>query len=152
MLTVSDLSYRIAGREILSATGFSLPAGHHAGIVGRNGTGKSTLLNIISGKLHADSGTVEYPKLWRMGMLAQEAPGGPESLLETVLAADKERAALLAEAETAQDPHRIGDIHARLVDIDAHSAEARAAEILAGLGFKARARGGPAATFSAAGA
>jgi len=148
MLTVSDLSYRIAGREILSATGFSLPAGHHAGIVGRNGTGKSTLLNIISGKLHADSGTVEYPKLWRMGMLAQEAPGGPESLLETVLAADKERAALLAEAETAEDPDRIGEIHARLLDIDAHSAEARAAEILAGLGFNAEAQARPCSDFS----
>ncbi len=148
MLTVSDLSYRIAGREILSATGFSLPAGHHAGIVGRNGTGKSTLLNIISGKLHADSGTVEYPKLWRMGMLAQEAPGGPESLLETVLAADTERAALLAEAETAQDPDRIGEIHARLIDIDAHSAEARAAEILAGLGFNAVAQARPCSDFS----
>jgi ATP-binding cassette subfamily F protein 3 len=148
MLTVSDLSYRIAGREILSSTGFSLPAGHHAGIVGRNGTGKSTLLNIISGKLHADSGTVEYPRLWRMGMLAQEAPGGPESLLETVLAADKERAALLAEAETAQDPDRIGEIHARLQDIDAHSAEARAGEILAGLGFNAEAQQRPCSDFS----
>jgi ATP-binding cassette subfamily F protein 3 len=148
MLTVSDLSYRIAGREILSATGFSLPEGHHAGIVGRNGTGKSTLLNIISGKLHADSGTVEYPKLWRMGMLAQEAPGGPESLLETVLAADQERAALMAEAEIAEDPDRIGEIHARLIDIDAHSAEARAAEILAGLGFNAEAQARPCSDFS----
>src|SRR3982751_2891718 len=148
MLTVSDLSYRIAGREILSSTGFSLPAGHHAGVVGRNGTGKSTLLNIISGKLHADSGTIEYPKLWRMGMLAQEAPGGPESLLETVLAADKERAALLAEAETAEDPDRIAEIHTRLTDIDAHSAEARAAEILAGLGFNAEAQARPCSDFS----
>src|SRR5215470_10505832 len=148
MLTVTDLSYRIAGREILASTGFSLPAGHHAGIVGRNGTGKSTLLNIISGKLQADSGSVEYPRLWRMGMLAQEAPGGPESLLETVLAADKERAALLAEAETAEDPDRIGEIHARLMDIDAHSAEARAAEILAGLGFNAEAQARPCSDFS----
>src|SRR5256885_8268135 len=106
MLTVSDLTYRVAGRELLEATGFSLPAGHHAGLVGRNGSGKSTLLKIISGDLHADSGTIEYPRLWRMGMLAQEAPSGPESLLETVLAADTERSALLAEAETAHDPHR----------------------------------------------
>src|SRR3954469_13414741 len=148
MLTVSDLTYRVAGRELLEATGFSLPAGHHAGLVGRNGAGKSTLLKIISGELHADSGTIEYPKLWRMGMLAQEAPSGPESLLETVLAADTERAALLAEAETTQDPLRIGDIHARLVDIDAHSAEARAAEILAGLGFNAEAQARPCSDFS----
>jgi ATP-binding cassette subfamily F protein 3 len=148
MLTVSDLTYRIAGREILEATGFSLPEGHHAGLVGRNGTGKSTLLKIISKQLQADSGTIEYPRSWRMGMLSQEAPGGPESLLETVLAADKERASLLAEAETAQDPHRIAEIHSRLQDIDAHSAEARAAEILAGLGFNAEAQARPCSDFS----
>ncbi|HVO04380.1 MAG TPA: ABC-F family ATP-binding cassette domain-containing protein [Candidatus Cybelea sp.] len=148
MLTVSDLTYRIAGREILAGAGFSLPAGHHAGLVGRNGAGKSTLLNIITGELHADSGTIEYPRAWRVGMLAQEAPGGPESLLETVLAADTERAALLAEAETAHDPHRIADIHARLTDIEAHSAEARAAEILAGLGFDSAAQARPCSDFS----
>ena len=148
MLTVSDLTYRIAGREILEATGFSLPAGHHAGLVGRNGAGKSTLLKIIDGQLHADSGTIEYPRLWRVGMLAQEAPGGPKSLLETVLAADTERAALLAEAETAHDPHRIAEIHTRLQDIDAHTAEARAAEILAGLGFDTATQARPCSDFS----
>ena len=148
MLTISDLTYRIAGREILSGAGFSLPEGHHAGLVGRNGAGKSTLLKIISGQLQADSGTIEYPKAWRLGMLAQEAPDGPESLLETVLMADKERAALTAEAETAHDPHRIAEIHTRLSDIQAHSAEARAAEILAGLGFNAEAQARPCADFS----
>jgi ATP-binding cassette subfamily F protein 3 len=148
MLTVSDLTYRVAGRELLEATGFSLPAGHHAGLVGRNGAGKSTLLKIVSGDLHADSGTIEYPRLWRVGMLAQEAPSGPESLLETVLAADTERSRLMAEAETAQDPHRIAEIHARLQDIDAHSAEARAAEILAGLGFNTEAQARPCHDFS----
>src|SRR3954465_13895680 len=148
MLTVSDLSYRIAGREILSSTGFSLPAGHHAGIVGRNGTGKSTLLNIISGKLHADSGTIEYPKLWRMGMLAQEAPGGPESLLETVLAADTERAALLAEAEHHPDGLRMAENPERLIALRAHTAPSRAATILAGLGFDAAAQARPSTEFS----
>ncbi len=148
MLTISDLTYRIAGREILSEAGFSLPEGHHAGLVGRNGAGKSTLLKIISGQLQADSGTIEYPKAWRLGMLAQEAPDGPESLLETVLMADKERAALMAEAETARDPHRIAEIHTRLSDIQAHSAEARAAEILAGLGFNAEAQARPCTDFS----
>jgi ATP-binding cassette subfamily F protein 3 len=148
MLTISDITYRIAGREILSVAGFSLPAGHHAGLVGRNGAGKSTLLKIITGDLHADSGTIEYPKAWRLGMLAQEAPSGPLSLLETVLAADTERTALLAEAETATDPHRIAEIHSRLTDIDAHSAEARAAEILAGLGFNDEAQRRPCSDFS----
>ncbi|HEY4164584.1 MAG TPA: ABC-F family ATP-binding cassette domain-containing protein, partial [Dongiaceae bacterium] len=148
MLTVSDITYRIAGREILSGAGFSLAAGHHAGLIGRNGAGKSTMLKMISEQIHADAGTIEYPKAWRMGMLAQEAPNGPLSLLETVLAADTERSALLAEAETAHDPHRIADIHQRLLDIDAHSAEARAAEILAGLGFNAEAQARPCNDFS----
>jgi ATP-binding cassette subfamily F protein 3 len=148
MLTVSDITYRIAGREILSEAGFSLAAGHHAGLIGRNGAGKSTLLKMVADQLHPDSGTIEYPKAWRLGMLAQEAPNGPLSLLETVLAADTERASLLVEAETAHDPHRIAEIHMRLTDIDAHSAEARAAEILAGLGFNAEAQQRPCNDFS----
>jgi ATP-binding cassette subfamily F protein 3 len=147
-LNVSDITYRIGGREILSGAGFSLAAGHHAGLIGRNGAGKSTLLKIIAGELHADGGTFEWPKAWRLGVLAQEAPSGPLSLLDTVLAADTERASLLAEAETATDPTRIADIHTRLIDIEAHSAEARAAEILAGLGFNAEAQARPCNDFS----
>jgi ATP-binding cassette subfamily F protein 3 len=135
MLTIKDLTYRIAGRTLLDNVSLSLPAGHHAGLIGRNGTGKSTLLKLIAGSLQADSGEISLPSNARLGMLAQEAPDGPESLLETVLAADTERARLLAEAESAHDPHRIADIHARLTDIDAHRAPARAASILAGLGF-----------------
>ena len=88
------------------------------------------------------------PKGRRIGTLAQEAPGGPESLIDTVLAADKERAALIAEAETATDPHRIAEIHTRLADIDAHSAPARAATILKGLGFDDAAQARPCAEFS----
>src|SRR5947209_4581229 len=77
----------------------------------------------------------ELPPRWRIGSLAQEAPDGPESLINVVLKADLERDALLHEAETADDPHRIAEIQMRLVDIDAHSAPARAAAILSGLGF-----------------
>src|SRR3954470_1866951 len=122
MLRIEDLTYRIAGRVLLDRAGLALPAGHHAGLVGRNGTGKSTLLKLVAGELHADGGEISLPSNARLGMLAQEAPGGPESLLETVLAADRERTALLAEAETATDPHRIGEIHTRLADIGAHAA------------------------------
>ncbi len=148
MLTISDLTYRIAGRSILSGASLSLSAGQRAGLVGRNGTGKSTLLKLIAGDLHADSGEIRMPGNCRIGMLSQEAPSGPESLLETVLAADTERAALLAEAEHCTDPHRIADIHQRLVDIDAHAAPSRAAEILHGLGFDAVAQARPCADFS----
>ncbi len=148
MLTIENLTYRIAGRLLLERAGLALPAGHHAGLVGRNGSGKSTLLKLISGELHADSGDITLPNGSRLGMLAQEAPGGPQSLLETVLAADTERATLLAEAEHATDPHRIAEIHTRLADIGAHRAPARAAEILAGLGFDAAAQARPCGDFS----
>jgi ATP-binding cassette subfamily F protein 3 len=148
MLTISNLTYRIAGREILTNASVSVAAGHHAGLVGRNGAGKSTLLKIISGDLQADSGTIDVPKHWRIGRLEQEMKEQGRSLLSCVLAADTERTALLAEAEHATDPHRIAEIHARLADIQAHSAEARAAEILAGLGFDAAAQQRPLSDFS----
>jgi ATP-binding cassette, subfamily F, member 3 len=137
MLTIENLTYRIGGRVLLERANLALPAGHHAGLVGRNGTGKSTLLKLIAGELHADSGDIALPNGTRMGMVAQEAPAGPESLIDTVLMADRERTALLAEAEHATDPHRIADIHTRLADIEAHRAPARAATILHGLGFDA---------------
>jgi ATP-binding cassette subfamily F protein 3 len=148
MLLIKDLTYRIAGRTLLDNVTLSLPAGHHAGLIGRNGTGKSTLLKLIAGTLQADGGEIGLPANTRIGMLAQEAPDGPESLLETVLAADTERARLLAEAETAHDPHRIGEIHTRLADIEAHRAPARAAAILAGLGFDTAQQAQPCRDFS----
>ena len=148
MLTIENLTYRIGGRVLLERANLALPAGHHAGLVGRNGTGKSTLLKLIAGELHADSGDITLPNGTRMGMVAQEAPAGPESLLDTVLMADRERTALLAEAEHATDPHRIADIHTRLADIEAHRAPARAATILHGLGFNAEQQLRPCRDFS----
>jgi ATP-binding cassette subfamily F protein 3 len=148
MLTIENLTYRIGGRVLLEKANLALPAGHHAGLVGRNGTGKSTLLKLIAGELHADSGDIALPNGTRMGMVAQEAPAGPESLIDTVLMADRERAALLAEAEHATDPHRIADIHTRLADIEAHRAPARAATILHGLGFDAEQQQQPCRDFS----
>jgi ATP-binding cassette, subfamily F, member 3 len=148
MLTIENLTYRIGGRVLLERANLALPAGHHAGLVGRNGTGKSTLLKLIAGELHADSGDIALPNGTRMGMVAQEAPAGPESLIDTVLMADRERTALLAEAEHATDPHRIADIHTRLADIEAHRAPARAATILHGLGFDAEQQQRPCRDFS----
>jgi ATP-binding cassette subfamily F protein 3 len=148
MLTIENLTYRIGGRMLLERANLALPAGHHAGLVGRNGTGKSTLLKLIAGELHADSGDITLPNGTRMGMVAQEAPAGPESLIDTVLMADRERTALLAEAEHATDPHRIADVHTRLADIEAHRAPARAATILHGLGFNAEQQLRPCRDFS----
>mgnify|MGYP004002980113 CR=1 FL=1 len=135
MLHITDLTFRIAGRPLFETASATVPQGHKVGLVGRNGTGKTTLFKLISGELHADSGTVSLSGRARVGQVQQEAPGGKTSLIDTVLAADTERQSLLDEAETTQDPHRIGEIHTRLADIEAHAAPARAASILAGLGF-----------------
>jgi ATP-binding cassette subfamily F protein 3 len=148
MLTITDLTCRIAGRPLIEGASLALPAGHKAGLIGRNGTGKTTLLKLIAGDLHADSGEIRLPNGTRVGRIAQEAPSGPQSLLETVLAADTERQSLLEEAEHATDGHRIADIHARLHELEAHSAPARAGAILHGLGFDAEAQQRPCSDFS----
>jgi ATP-binding cassette subfamily F protein 3 len=148
MLIIDDISLRIAGRLLLDHASLTIPAGTKAGIVGRNGTGKTTLFKAITGELPTETGSISFPKNTRIGQVAQEAPGTEEPLIEIVLKADKERLALLAEAETATDPNRIAEIQTRLADIDAHSAEARAATILSGLGFDAEAQKRPASSFS----
>jgi len=135
VLTINDISIRIAGRLLIDHGSVQIVPGAHVGLIGRNGAGKSTLFKAIRGETPLESGLIAVPPKWRIGSLAQEAPNGPESLIDVVLAADLERAALLREAETATDPHRIADIQTRLVDIDAHSAPSRAAAILSGLGF-----------------
>jgi ATP-binding cassette subfamily F protein 3 len=136
------------GRLLLDHVTAALPPGQKIGFVGRNGTGKSTLLKIITGEYQTETGGTSYPKNWRVGMVRQEAPAGPITLLDTVLAADLERASLLAEAEHATDAHRIAEIHTRLSDMGAHAAPARAASILAGLGFDEEAQARPCSDFS----
>ena len=148
MLTFSELTYRIGGRTLIEAASAQINSGWKVGLVGRNGAGKSTLLHLILAELQPDAGEVGLQKGLRVGTVEQEAPGGDATPIEMVLAADTERAALLHEAEEAHDPHRIGEIHARLMDIDAHSAPARAAAILAGLGFDAAAQDRPLSAFS----
>jgi ATP-binding cassette subfamily F protein 3 len=148
MLQITDLTVRVAGRVLIDNASVALPPNARVGFLGRNGTGKTTLFRVIQGDLSADSGTIKLPSRARIGGVAQEAPGGPQTLVEFVLEADKERRSLLAEAETATDPHRIAEIQTRLVDIDAHSAPARAASILAGLGFDAEAQLRPCSDFS----
>ena len=135
MLSITDISIRIAGRLLIDDSSVQIVPGARVGFVGRNGVGKSTLFHAIRGDLPLEGGSIAIPPRWRIGSLAQEAPDGPESLINVVLKADLERDALLREAETAHDPHRIAEIQTRLVDIDAHSAPARAAAILSGLGF-----------------
>ena len=148
MLTISNLTYRIEGRLLIDGAALVLPAGSKAGLVGKNGSGKTTLFNLIQGRLTVDGGSIEVHPKARIGAVAQEAPGGAMSPLEVVLAADTERARLLAESETATDPHRISEIHTRLADIDSHTAEARASTILKGLGFDQERQRGPTAELS----
>jgi ATP-binding cassette subfamily F protein 3 len=148
MLAIDNIIVRIAGRKILDGATVSLPAGRRIGLVGRNGAGKSTLLKVILGELHTDQGDVSWPRDWRVGAVAQEAPSGPNTLLDTVLAADKERIELLSVAEHETDSHQLGDIYARLEAIDAYSAPSRAASILAGLGFSVEDQLRPCSEFS----
>src|SRR6516162_4184183 len=148
MLSISDISIRLAGRLLIDRSTVQIIPGARVGLVGRNGTGKSTLFRAIRGELATESGSIAVPSRWRVGSLAQEAPDGPESLIEVVLEADLERHTLLREAETASDAHRIAEIQTRLVDIDAHSAPARAAAILSGLGFSTAEQARPVGEFS----
>jgi ATP-binding cassette, subfamily F, member 3 len=148
MLSLTEISVRIAGRLLIDHGTAQIVPGARVGFVGRNGVGKSTLFAAIRGELPIESGSIAIPPRWRVGSLAQEAPNGPESLIEVVLKADLERDALLNEADTAHEPHRIADIQTRLVDIDAHSAPARAAAILSGLGFSTADQARPCQEFS----
>ncbi|MDH3668831.1 MAG: ATP-binding cassette domain-containing protein [Paracoccaceae bacterium] len=148
MLTLSDVTFSIAGKPLFQGASAQIPAGARIGLVGRNGSGKTTLFRLIRGELALDGGEISLPPRARIGGVAQEAPAEDRSLIETVLAADTERAALLAEADTAADPARIAEIQTRLADIQAHSAEARAATILAGLGFDHAAQARPSREFS----
>jgi len=148
VLAIRDLTIRIAGRPLLDGASLQIDPGRKIGLVGRNGAGKSTLLRAITGEIQPDGGEIRLARRARLGHVAQEVPGGTDSLLDVVLAADGERAALLAELKAGADAARIAEIHERLIAIRADSAPARAAAILAGLGFDAAAQARPVREFS----
>lgn len=148
MLKISDITYSVEGRTLVENASVTIPSGHKVGLVGRNGCGKSTLFKVIRGEMVIDTGNVHLPQGWKIGGVSQEVPGNEVSLIDTVLRADTEREALMAEAETATDPTRIADIQTRLTDIDAWSAEARAGTILKGLGFTHAEQQQPCSAFS----
>jgi ATP-binding cassette subfamily F protein 3 len=135
MLTINGITVRLGGRTILDRATAAIPPGSRVGLIGRNGAGKSTLMKAIIGQIDPDDGAIDLPRRTRLGYIAQDAPTGTATPFETVLAADLERARLMQEAEECVDPHRLGDVHERLLAIDAYSAPARAAQILLGLGF-----------------
>ena len=148
MLRIDDISYSVAGRPLIEHASAVIPEGHKVGMVGRNGTGKTTLFRLIRGELALEGGEITLPKRARIGGVDQEVPGNEVSLLDTVLKADTERAELLEESSTATDAGRIAEIQTRLADIDAWSAEARASSILKGLGFTDEEQAMPCSAFS----
>ena len=135
MLNINAITVRLGGRTILDRATAAIAPQSRVGLIGRNGAGKSTLMKVMIGQLDPDSGEIEMPRRTRLGYIAQEAPSGTSTPFETVLAADKERAELMEEAEHTEDPDRLGDLHERLLAIDAWGAPAKAARILLGLGF-----------------
>ena len=148
MLTINAITVRLGGRTILDRATAAVPPGARVGLIGRNGAGKSTLMKAIIGQIDPDDGAIEKPRRARLGYIAQEAPTGAATPFETVLAADLERARLMDEAEHCSDPHRLGDLHDRLIAIDAYTAPARAARILLGLGFDEAMQAQPLDTYS----
>ena len=148
MITIDNLTIRLGGRPILEDASVAIPLGARVGLIGRNGAGKSTLMKALIGELEPDDGTIEMPRRARVGYVAQEAPSGPTTPFEAVLAGDAERAQLLEEAETCTDMERLGDVHERLLAIDAYAAPSRAAIILTGLGFDEAMQAQPLDTFS----
>ena len=137
MLTISNLDYRIGERSLFENASAQIASGWKVGLVGRNGTGKSTLLRLIreNFEAHGSDQSIRLSDGAKLGWVAQEVAATDSTILDVVLAADTERHALIAESQTAEDPERIAAIHERLNDIEAWSAEARAAEVLSGLGF-----------------
>ena len=148
MLNINGITVRLGGRTILDRASAAIRPRSRVGLIGRNGAGKSTLMKVIIGQLEADEGAIEMPRRTKLGYIAQEAPSGDSTPFDTVIAADVERAALLAEAETCADMHRLGDIHDRLLAIDAYGAPARASRILLGLGFDEEMQGRPLDSYS----
>ncbi|MBW7056412.1 ABC-F family ATP-binding cassette domain-containing protein [Paracoccus bogoriensis] len=148
MLRIDNISYSIQGRPLFAGASATIPEGHKVGLVGPNGAGKTTLFRLIRGESQLDGGSISLPPRVRIGGVAQESAATSRSVLDTVLDADRERSALMAEATTATDPDRIAEIQTRLTDIDAWSAEARAATILDGLGFSTADQARPTGDFS----
>ena len=148
MLNLNAITVRLGGRTILDRAAAALPPRSRVGLIGRNGAGKSTLMKVMIGQIDPDEGSCDMPRDTRLGYIAQEAPSGTATPFDTVLAADTERAALMAESETTEDPDRLGHIYERLTAIDAYSAPARAARILVGLGFDEEMQGRPLDSYS----
>ncbi|HUX78340.1 MAG TPA: ABC-F family ATP-binding cassette domain-containing protein [Alphaproteobacteria bacterium] len=148
MIKLENITVRIAGRTLIENLTMTLNEGHRYGLVGRNGTGKSTLFKVLLKTLHPDAGQLEIPARVRLGHVAQEAPSGSTTPIDAVMAADKERLELMARLEDGSEPENMADIYDRLIVIEAFTAESRASEILSGLGFSQDMQKEPLSNFS----
>ncbi|NCX85476.1 MAG: ABC transporter ATP-binding protein [Rhodobacteraceae bacterium] len=148
MIKIEKMSFSIGGRKLLDTGNISIPTKHKVGVVGRNGTGKTTLFDLIKGNRELESGKIYVPRNTKIGDVQQEVSENNLSVLETILAADEERETLIKQSSTEKDPIRIAEIQMRLEDIDAWSAEARASTILKGLGFDEKDNNLPCKSFS----
>ena len=148
MIKLENITVRIAGRTLIENLTLTLNEGHHYGFVGRNGTGKSTFFKVLLKTLHPDEGQLEIPSRVQLGHVAQETPSGSQTPLDVVMAGDQERLHLMARLEKGDEPENMADIYDRLITIDAFTAESRAAEILAGLGFSQEMQNEPLSQFS----
>ena len=125
-------------RRLIEDASLQVHAGWRLGVVGANGSGKSSLFALLRGELHAETGECDVPRDWRIASVAQETPPLAQPALEFVLDGDEELRAVersIAAADAAHDGHRLAELHARLESIDGYAARARAAGLLAGLGF-----------------
>jgi ATP-binding cassette subfamily F protein 3 len=148
MIHIQSLTYRIGGRVLLDKATLHIAAGQRVGLIGHNGAGKSTVFKLILNDLHPDEGTLILRQKIRIGSLSQNMPDSHLSLIDYVLEQDLERKTLLIASESGDSNHDIADIHERLFAVDAHTAPARAAAILSGLGFNTEAQNRPVNSFS----
>ncbi|HYD18597.1 MAG TPA: ABC-F family ATP-binding cassette domain-containing protein [Patescibacteria group bacterium] len=136
MLSINNLTYKVGSRTLIEDSSVNVMDGWKVGLVGQNGTGKSTLFKLIAGELHADSGTISLSQRQRFGMVRQDIEDTETPLIEMVINAHEEMSALMKATETEQDPNKLGDIYDRLIELDAYAAPSKAAILLTGLGFK----------------
>ena len=153
MLRAVDLTLSRGTRRLLEGASLTVHAGHRIGLVGANGSGKSSLFAAIRGEIHADAGRIELPASWTVAHVAQETPPVDASALDYVLDGDVELRAIerqlaVAHADPAHDGALLAELHHRFEAIDGYSARARAAMLLSGLGFAEARHGDPVASFS----
>jgi ATP-binding cassette subfamily F protein 3 len=148
LIRFSQLTLRRGAKVLLEQADLALNPGDHAGLIGPNGSGKTSLFALLRDELHADKGDVELPKHWRIAHVAQETPALERSAVEYAIDGDTKLRALQEELEETHDGNRIAELHAALGDADVYTVKPRAEALLLGLGFKSDELDRPVSSFS----